>query len=66
MGNDQKVEIYDSAKEASSLIMDTYRSAEKELMSGSRLGMGLGCHGSLRSASSGVPVYDSRGTPPAG
>jgi hypothetical protein len=32
VGNDKKVEIYNSAKEASSLIMDTYRSAGKKLI----------------------------------
>jgi len=32
VGNDKKVEIYDSAKEVSSLIMDTYRSAGKKLI----------------------------------
>ncbi len=29
VGNDKKVEIYSSAKEASSLVMDTYGSAGK-------------------------------------
>jgi hypothetical protein len=32
VGNDKKVEIYNSAKEASSLIIDTYRSAGKKLI----------------------------------
>lgn len=32
VGNDKKVEIYNSAKEASSLIIDTYRSAGKNLI----------------------------------
>ena len=32
VGNDKKVEIYNSAKEASSLILDTYRPAGKKLI----------------------------------
>jgi len=32
IGNDKKVEIYHSAKGASSLIIDTYRSAGKRLI----------------------------------
>ena len=32
VGNDKRVEIYNSAKEASSLIIDTYRFAGKKLL----------------------------------